>query len=398
MMFRSKAQDGKRIAPCKRTTLRRRSLLEKGLISCLVLIAVCSMLFVSTTLSWFSDQVTAGGTVIQTGEFPAASKSIQMGNRTHAARRARAIASDGVAPNAIQMMRVDKNDSDLWEPGAVFVSDPIWMENDGDIDIEFCLELLTARDTLAANLTTNQTGLELLNAIQFKIMDMNDFEKKVYAAAEKAEEGLRNDEEVYPIDIANELKTDFQNGQRDLRTADSDKSVGTTSSGSPIIKLAVGDRSSEFVIVGLMNSYADVQYSGKTLETPFTLVIKSQQAGFTWASTAPAFCTDASHEETKGQANAFADTEQGYWRYENGFHVYHCAACQQTLLEEDAANTKADHAHIAEQAFNNGSSASVWTAANGSAVDYYCRVCNERIATASGNTLFIYDTNTVIKK
>lgn len=394
MMFRSKAQDGKRMAPCKRTTLRRRSLLEKGLISCLVLIAVCSMLFVSTTLSWFSDQVTAGGTVIQTGEYEVTARQ---GSQSQPMSLG---AADGntITPNAIQMMRVDKNDSDLWEPGAVFVSDPIWMENDGDIDIEFCLELLTARDTLAANLTTNQTGLELLNAIQFKIMDMNDFEKKVYAAAEKAEEGLRNDEEVYSIDIANELKTDFQNGQRDLRTADSDKSVGTTSSGSPIIKLAVGESSSEFVIVGLMDSYANVQYSGKTLETPFTLVIKSQQAGFTWASTAPAFCTDASHEQTKGQANAFADTEQGYWRYENGFHVYHCAACQQTLLDENAANTKEDHAYIAKQAFNNGSSASVWTAANGSAVDYYCRVCNERIATANGNTLFIYDTNTVIKK
>lgn len=394
MMFRSKAQDGKRMAPCKRTTLRRRSLLEKGLISCLVLIAVCSMLFVSTTLSWFSDQVTAGGTVIQTGEYEVTARQ---GSQSQPMSLG---AADGntITPNAIQMMRVDKNDSDLWEPGAVFVSDPIWMENDGDIDIEFCLELLTARDTLAANLTTNQTGLELLNAIQFKIMDMNDFAEKLDAAAEKAEEGLRNDEEVYSIDIANELKTDFQKGQRDLRTADNDKSVGTTSSGSPIIKLAVGDRSSEFVIVGLMNSYADVQYSGKTLETPFTLVIKSQQAGFTWASTAPAFCTDASHEETKGQANAFADTEQGYWRYENGFHVYHCAACQQTLLEEDAANTKADHAHIAEQAFNNGSSASVWTAANGSAVDYYCRVCNERIATASGDTLLIYGTGKVVTK
>lgn len=392
MMFRSKAQDGKRMAPRKRTTLRRRSLLEKGLISCLVLIAVSSMLFVSTTLSWFSDQVTAGGTVIQTGQYRVNVQSSQ-----NQAMSLGAADGNTITPNAIQLNRMDK-ESLFWEPGAVFVSDPIWMENDGDIDIEFCLELLTARDTLAANLTTDQTGLELLNAIQFKIMDMDDFAEKLDAAADKAEEGLRNNEEVYSIDIANELKTDFQSGQRDLRTADSDKSVGTTSSGSPIIKLAVGESSSEFVIVGLMNSYADVQYSGKKLETPFTLVIKSQQAGFTWASTASAFCTDASHEQAKSQANAFADTEQGYWRYENGFHVYHCAACQQTLLEEDATNTKADHAHIAEQAFKNSSSASVWTAANGSAVDYYCRVCNERIATANGNTLFIYDTNTVIKK
>lgn len=393
MMFRSKAQDGKRMAPRKRTTLRRRSLLEKGLISCLVLIAVCSMLFVSTTLSWFSDQVTAGGTMIQTGEYIVKTFQRSQSQTTSLG------AADGntITPNAIQLNRVDKN-SPFWEPGAVFVSDPIWMENDGDIDIEFCLELLTARDTLAANLTTDQTGLELLNAIQFKIMDMNDFAEKLDAAAEKAEEGLQNNEEVYSIDIANELKTDFQKGQRDLRAADNDKSVGTTSSGSPIIKLAVDDNSSEFVIVGLMDSYADVQYSGKTLETPFTLVIKSQQAGFTWASTASAFCTDASHEEARRQVSAFADTEQGYWRYENSFHVYHCAACQQTLLDEDATNAKKDHAYIAEQAFKNGSSASVWTAANGSAVDYYCRVCNERIATASGDTLLIYGTGKVVTK
>ena len=391
MMFRSKAQDGKRMAPRKHTTLRRRSLLEKGLISCLVLIAVCSMLFVSTTLSWFSDQVTAGGTVIQTGQY-----SVNVQSSQNQAMSLGAADGNTITPNAIQLNRMDK-ESLFWEPGAVFVSDPIWMENDGDIDIEFCLELLTARDTLAANLTTDQTGLELLNAIQFKIMDMNDFAEKLDAAADKAEEGLRNNEEVYSIDIANELKTDFQKGQRDLRTADSDKSVGTTSSGSPIIKLAVGESSSEFVIVGLMNSYADVQYSGKTLETPFTLVIKSQQAGFTWASTAPAFCTDASHEQAKSQANAFADTEQGYWRYENGFHVYHCAACQQTLLEEDATNTKKDHAHIAEQAFKNGSSASVRTAVNGSTVDYYCSVCGERIATASNGTLLILGTGEVVQ-
>ena len=153
MMFRSKAQDGKRMAPRKRTTLRRRSLLEKGLISCLVLIAVCSMLFVSTTLSWFSDQVTAGGTVIQTGQYRVNVQSSQ--NQTMSLG-----AADGntITPNAIQLNRMDK-ESLFWEPGAVFVSDPIWMENDGDIDIEFCLELLTARDTLAANLTTDQTGL-----------------------------------------------------------------------------------------------------------------------------------------------------------------------------------------------------------------------------------------------
>lgn len=379
MMFRSKAQDGKRMAPRKHTTLRRRSLLEKGLISCLVLIAVCSMLFVSTTLSWFSDQVTAGGTVIQTGTFPTANDSIQIENRTQAARRAKAIASDGVAPNAIQMMRVDKNDSDLWEPGAVFVSDPIWMENNGEIDYEFSLELLTAQESAA-------TGLKLLDVIQFRIMDAEEFDEM------KGKNGSITDLLLNYFETAG--------NKIDLRTAD--MSVDSTSS-APIVKLAVGDRSSEFVIVGVMSPYAGIEYSNIRLETPFTLVVKMQQAGFPWPDNATTIlCTADSHKQATstfrdGEIASFADTAEGFWRYENGFHIYRCYTCQEKLFE--AGNDAANHAAIAKNAFhNNNTGFGVRTAVNGSTVDYYCSVCGERIATASGNTLFIYDTNEVVKK
>lgn len=378
MMFRSKAQDGKRMAPRKHTTLRRRSLLEKGLISCLVLIAVCSMLFVSTTLSWFSDQVTAGGTVIQTGEFPAASKSIQMGNRTHAARRARAIASDGVAPNAIQMMRVDKNDSDLWEPGAVFASDPIWMENNGEIDYEFSLELLTAQENAA-------TGLKLLDVIQFRIMDAEEFNEM------KGENGSITDLLLNYFEKAG--------NKIDLRTAD--MSVDSTSS-SPIVKLAVGESSSKFVIVGVMSPYAGIEYSNIKLETPFTLVVKMQQAGFPWPDNATTIlCTADSHKQATstfrdGEIASFADTAEGFWRYENGFHIYRCYTCQEKLFE--AGNDATNHAAIAKNAFhNNNTGFGVRTAVNGSTVDYYCSVCGERIATASNGTLLILGTGEVVK-
>lgn len=378
MMFRSKAQDGKRMAPRKRTTLRRRSLLEKGLISCLVLIAVCSMLFVSTTLSWFSDQVTAGGTVIQTGEFPAASKSIQMGNRTHAARRARAIASDGVAPNAIQMMRVDKNDSDLWEPGAVFVSAPIWMENNGEIDYEFSLELLTAQENAT-------TGLKLLDVIQFRIMDAEKFDEM------KGKNGSITDLLLNYFETAG--------NKIDLRTAD--MSVDSTSS-SPIVKLAVGQSSSEFVIVGVMSPYAGIEYSNIKLETPFTLVVKMQQAGFPWPDNATTIlCTEDSHKQATstfrdGEIASFADTAEGFWRYENGFHIYRCYTCQEKLFE--AGNDAANHAAIAKNAFhNNNTGFGVRTAVNGSTVDYYCSVCGERIATASNGTLLILGTGEVVQ-
>lgn len=378
MMFRSKAQDGKRMAPRKRTTLRRRSLLEKGLISCLVLIAVCSMLFVSTTLSWFSDQVTAGGTVIQTGTFPTANDSIQIENRTQAARRARAIASDGVAPNAIQMMRVDKNDSDLWEPGAVFVSDPIWMENNGEIDYEFSLELLTAQENAA-------TGLKLLDVIQFRIMDAKKFDEM------KGKNGSITDL------LLNYFETAYN--KIDLRTAD--MSVDSTSS-SPIVKLAVGESSSKFVIVGVMSPYAGIEYSNIKLETPFTLVVKMQQAGFPWPDNATTIlCTADSHKQATstfrdGEIASFADTAEGFWRYENGFHIYRCYTCQEKLFE--AGNDAANHAAIAKNAFhNNNTGFGVRTAVNGSTVDYYCSVCGERIATASNGTLLILGTGEVVQ-
>ena len=383
MMFRSKAQDGKRMAPRKRTTLRRRSLLEKGLISCLVLIAVSSMLFVSTTLSWFSDQVTAGGTVIQTASF-FAGDSLQIGNSAQASRgangprRAKAIASDGVAPNAIQMMRVDKNDSDLWEPGAVFVSAPIWMENNGEIDYEFSLELLTAQENAA-------TGLKLLDVIQFRIMDAEKFNEM------KGKNGSITDLLLNYFETAG--------NKIDLRTAD--MSVDPTSS-APIVKLAVGDRSSEFVIVGVMSPYAGIEYSNIKLETPFTLVVKMQQAGFPWPDNATTIlCTEDSHKQATstlrdGEIASFADTAEGFWRYENGFHIYRCYTCQEKLFE--AGNDAANHAAIAKNAFhNNNTGFGVRTAVNGSTVDYYCSVCGERIATASNGTLLILGTGEVVQ-
>lgn len=383
MMFRSKAQDGKRMAPRKRTTLRRRSLLEKGLISCLVLIAVCSMLFVSTTLSWFSDQVTAGGTVIQTASFSTGKDSLQISSAqasrgANGPRRAKAIASDGVAPNSISMMRVDKNDSDLWEPGAVFVSAPIWMENNGGIDYEFSLELLTAQENAA-------TGLKLLDVIQFRIMDAKTFDEM------KDKNGSITDLLLKYFETAG--------NKIDLRTAD--MSVDPTSS-SPIVKLAVGDRSSEFVIVGVMSPYAGIEYSNMELETPFTLVVKMQQAGFPWPDNATTIlCTEDSHNQATsafrdGEIASFADTAEGFWRYESGFHIYRCYTCQEKLFETN--NDDVNHAAIAKNAFhNNNTGFGVRTAVNGSTVDYYCSVCGERIATASNGTLLILGTGKVVK-
>lgn len=412
MMFRSKAQDGKRMAPCKRTTLRRRSLLEKGLISCLVLIAVCSMLFVSTTLSWFSDQVTAGGTVIQTGEYKV---EMVVDDEPIAAGEGGA-----VVQNAIQMTRVDK-ESNVWEPGAVFVSDPIYVENTGELELEYQLQLLTANQLENSGLELNensQQNMSLLNVIDFKIVDAALLDSSAVSvfSAESAGAGSSGD----LLEAVDEL-FEYYRGLTDVRVMDEANLVSSETAADKVFKLSPAgggsqpaasgvavftaennasqeaSRSSSFVIVGRMDPNADISYAGMTLEVPFVLVVKSQQAGFTWAETQTVLCTEESHNQTTGSASAFINTEQGYWKYENGCHVYHCAICQQKLQKEDAQAAVKDHAHIAEQAFKNNGGASVRTTVNGSTVDYYCSVCGERIATASNGTLFILGTGEVVK-
>lgn len=369
MMFRSKAQDGKRMAPRKHTTLRRRSLLEKGLISCLVLIAVCSMLFVSTTLSWFSDQVTAGGTMIKAGEFNA--QVVSGGEPVSTGE------SGTVVQDAIKMTRVDKK-SDVWEPGAVFESKPIYVENTGELELEYQLQLLTAQENAA-------TDLKLLDVIQFRIMDAEEFDEM------KGKNGSITDLLLNYFETAG--------NKIDLRTAD--KSVDSTSS-SPIVKLAVGESSSKFVIVGVMSPYAGIEYSNIRLETPFTLVVKMQQAGFPWPDNATTIlCTADSHKQATstfrdGEIASFADTAEGFWRYESGFHIYRCYTCQKMLFETN--NDDVNHAAIAKNAFlNNNTGFGVRATDNGSSVDYYCSVCGKRIATASNGTLLILGTGEVVK-
>lgn len=411
MMFRSKAQDGKRMAPRKRTTLRRRSLLEKGLISCLVLIAVSSMLFVSTTLSWFSDQVTAGGTMIQAGEFDV---QVVSGDKT--------ITTDEggtVVPNAIQMTRMDK-ESNVWEPGAVFVSDPIYVENTGELELEYQLQLLTANQLENSGLELDkgsQQDLSLLNVIDFKIVDeeaLLDSSAVSVFSDESADAGSSGDL-LKAVDKLFEYR-----GLTDVRMMDEANLVSSDTAADKVFKLSPAgggqpaasgvavftadnnasqeaSRSSSFVIVGRMDPNADISYAGMTLKVPFVLVVKSQQAGSTWAETKTVLCTEESHKQITSSASAFINTEQGYWKYENSDHVYHCAICQQKLLTENAQAAVYEHTLIAEQAFKNNGGASVRIAVNGSTVDYYCSVCGERIATASNGTLLILGTGKVVK-
>ena len=396
MMFRSKAQSGKRMAP------RKRSLLEKGLVSCLVLIAVSSMLFVSTTLSWFSDQVATGGTMIKSGNYEI--KMVAGGEAIAAGE------GGTVVQNAIQMTRVDK-DSNVWEPGAVFVSDPIYVENTGELELEYQLQLLTAGELENSGLELDedaQQDMRLLNVIDFKIVDATLLDSSAVSvfSANSAGAGSAN--------LLDKVDTVFEDypALTDVRVEDNANLVSSETAADKGFKLSPADdeiavfganttsasRSSSFVIVGRMDPNADISYAGMTLEVPFVLVVKSQQAGFTWSETQTVLCTEESHNQTAGNASAFINMEQGYWKYENGDHVYHCAICQQKLLTENAQAAVHDHALIAKQAFENNGGASVRTTVNGSAVDYYCSVCGERIATASGNTLLIYGTGEVVTK
>ena len=302
------------------------------------------------------------------------------------------------------------------------MSDPIYVENTGELELEYQLQLLTANQLENSGLKLDENsrqGMSLLNVIDFKIVDAALLDSSAVSvfSAESAGAGSSGD----LLEAVDELFEDYPK-LTDVRVMDEANLVSSETAADKVFKLnpagggsqpAASDfavftaennasqepscRSSSFVIVGRMDPNADISYADMTLKVPFVLVVKSQQAGFTWAETQTVLCTEESHYQTTVSASAFINTEQGYWKYENGDHVYHCAICQQKLLTKDAQAAVQDHANIAEQAFKNGSSASVWTAANGSAVDYYCRVCNERIATASNGTLLILGTGKVVQ-
>ena len=383
----------------KKERKARFSMLEKGMIVCLALTLVSSMFFVGTTLSWFSDEAAAGGTVINTGDF-SARLAIDNG------LQAELDGSSGVQRNVIRMKRADKN-SEKWEPGAVFISDAMYVENTGDMDLEYRLELLTnpvplleaalESDTAdAQSQQTEQTGLRLLDVIDFKIVDEATLQTSLLGAAVSvytAGNGAAADNTV--ADAARKYFNENV-GKVDLRAASAEEIVASTDGGNQILKLAAGDetgsavstysadtaasQSGRFYIVGRMRDDAGNEYKNLTLQTPFVLVVRSQQSGSEWTAATTELCSDEKHQTLAENAVPFQDADGAFWRCEaDGAHAYYCADCEQQLLSVSGADLQTAHDALAADPEAHGGS--VWKVRIGSdETDYYCRICAERIA------------------
>ena len=260
----------------KRETERGSSALGKGLVACLLLMSVSCMLFVGTTMSWFTDQKTGTAGVITAGKFDV---TLHIGSTT---------AARGISTNTITMTRVGSNNN-LWEQGAVFTSPVMYVENTGTLDLEYRLDLLTACDT-AANSGINGEDTSLLDVIEFRIIDVatansltageavnKDLIDTIFTAGKPIDrrtdvEGAENDT---PVVGADGVRVD---GVRALKAPT--ESTVSTESAEP-----TGSVSGSFIVVGRMEKEADISYSGLTLTAPFTLVVTAQQSGFDWNNT-----------------------------------------------------------------------------------------------------------------
>lgn len=342
----------------RRETERRSSALGKGLVACLLLMSVSCMLFVGTTMSWFTDQKTGTAGVITAGKFDVA---LYIDGTAVA---------NGINPDAITMTRVDE-ESEYWEPGAVFKSPVMYVENTGTLDLEYRLNLLTARETAADSEITGD-NMRLLDVIEFRIVD---------SGASLTE--YNTVDSFFAADKPIDQRTIFD---------ETDSTIVAGADG--VLKLTAGAKSDSFIIVGRMkkeagnayNAYND--YRNKSLTAPFTLVVTAQQSGFTWTDERLIVCTKALHDDWAYDAVSFVDGEHGFWKLdESGNHVYYCEVCETALKTCTDAEVSNAHAALAAAVNAGRTPDGVWTstAADGT-VYYYCRVCNTRIATVNRTT------------
>ena len=263
----------------KRETERGSSALGKGLVACLLLMSVSCMLFVGTTMSWFTDQKTGTAGVITAGKFDVALYTVEEGEEGEEGE-VRKIADE------ITMTRVNK-ENEYWEPGAVFTSPVMYVENTGTLDLEYRLDLLTACDT-AANSGINGEDTNLLDVIEFRIIDAGTSLTVNGAVDEKLVKPIFEDTKIdqrtsgaendTPVVGADGVLVD---GVRALKApTESTESTVSTESAEP-----TGSVSGSFIVVGRMEKEADISYSGLTLTAPFTLVVTAQQSGFDWNNT-----------------------------------------------------------------------------------------------------------------
>ena len=262
----------------KRETERGSSALGKGLVACLLLMSVSCMLFVGTTMSWFTDQKTGTAGVITAGKFDVALYTVEEGEEGEEGE-VRKIADE------ITMTRVNK-ENEYWEPGAVFTSPVMYVENTGTLDLEYRLDLLTACDTAANSGITG--NVNLLNVIEFRIIDVATDNSLIVNGA--VSDAVVNS--IFDADKPIDRRTDVEDAENDTPVVGADgvrvlkaptestESTESTASAEP-----TGSVSGSFIVVGRMEKEADISYSGLTLTAPFTLVVTAQQSGFDWNNT-----------------------------------------------------------------------------------------------------------------
>ena len=277
------------------------SAMEKSMFACIAVLIVCSMLFVGTTLSWFSDQVSSGATVIRSGEM---ALELVIENAS-----ASETVLESVGANVIPMTRVDK-ESAYWEPGAVFKSPVMHVENTGDLDLEYRLELLTAEPT--------EDGVaDLIDVIDFRIISCDG--GSILTIPDGTFTNPVIDQRTVP-----------ESATIDTPVADNDSGVRLLPASSD----GMNTQSGKFVVVGKMKDDAGSEYMRLICDSPFILVVKAQQTGFVWSDlseTNNGICTQGYHDHVLANTVDLQDNDEAFWANEDDDQVCYCRVCQQEI-------------------------------------------------------------------
>ena len=97
---------------------------KRALLSSVLALFLCFSMLLGTTFAWFTDSVTSGSNVIQTGKLVV--DLVNEAGNSMAGEIIEFVAKDGSAQNEI-----------LWEPGCTYETEPVYVVNKGNLALKY---------------------------------------------------------------------------------------------------------------------------------------------------------------------------------------------------------------------------------------------------------------------
>ena len=98
--------------------------IKRALVSSVVALFLCFAMLIGTTYAWFTDSVSSGSNIIQSGTLDV--DLVDADNKSMEGQIIEFVAADGRAQDLI-----------LWEPGCTYVTEPVYVVNKGSLDLKY---------------------------------------------------------------------------------------------------------------------------------------------------------------------------------------------------------------------------------------------------------------------